>query len=246
MNPKVILFDLGDVVCRFVPERRLELLAAACGTSPQDVREALYGTGLVDLWDQGGATAGRIHETVRSELGFKGGRAELERLWCAAFDPDHEVLRLVRASRPCRTALFTNNDALLLSALPRVMPQVAECFDKLVFSCELGAKSLTRERSSRPFPRCPPTPQTPSSSTTRRRMCRRREGWASREYGSTAQMPLRRHGRPCFPCKRTSCLPVPMTYWHFDVRTHPESMPLRCRITGWRAPEGSPDTPFSS
>ncbi|MFG2484203.1 HAD-IA family hydrolase [Streptomyces virginiae] len=140
MNPKVILFDLGDVVCRFVPERRLELLAAACGTSPQDVREALYGTGLVDLWDQGGATAGRIHETVRSELGFKGGQAELERLWCAAFDPDHEVLRLVRASRPCRTALFTNNDALLLSALPRVMPQVAECFDKLVFSCELGAK----------------------------------------------------------------------------------------------------------
>ncbi|MGW2584231.1 HAD family hydrolase [Streptomyces virginiae] len=140
MNPKVILFDLGDVVCRFVPERRLELLAAACGTSPQDVREALYGTGLVDLWDRGGATAGRIHETVRNELGFKGGRAELERLWCAAFDPDHEVLRLVRASRPCRTALFTNNDALLLSALPRVMPQVAECFDKLVFSCELGAK----------------------------------------------------------------------------------------------------------
>lgn len=136
MNPKVILFDLGDVVCRFVPERRLEILATACGATPQDIRAALYDSGLIGQWDLGNATAGRIHEVVRSRLGFTGGALELERLWCTAFEPDHDVLRLVRASRPCRTALFTNNDALLLRALPGL----AESFDQLIFSCDLGAK----------------------------------------------------------------------------------------------------------
>ncbi|WP_406095225.1 HAD family hydrolase [Streptomyces sp. NBC_01013] len=140
MNPKVILFDLGDVVCHYVPERRLEKLGAACGVSPEDVESALYATGLIDEWDLGNATAGRIHEVVRTELGFTGGLRALQQLWGTAFEPDHDVLRLVNAARPRRTALFSNNDALLLDALPRIMPQVAACFDTLVFSCDLGAK----------------------------------------------------------------------------------------------------------
>ncbi|WP_406451909.1 HAD family phosphatase [Streptomyces sp. NBC_00876] len=140
MNPEVILFDLGDVVCHYVPERRLEKLGAACGVSPGDVESALYATGLIDAWDLGDATAGRIHEVVRTELGFTGGLRALQELWATAFEPDHDVLRLVKAVRPRRTALFSNNDALLLDALPRVMPQVAACFDAWIFSCDLGAK----------------------------------------------------------------------------------------------------------
>ena len=140
MNPKAVLFDLGDVACHYVPERRLEILAAACGKTTQDVHSALYGTGLIDQWDQGNGTAGRIHEVVRSELDFTAGQEELERIWCTAFEPNEEVLRLVQASRPRRTALFTNNDALLREALPRVMPQFAAHFDELIFSCDLGTR----------------------------------------------------------------------------------------------------------
>lgn len=140
MNPELILFDLGDVVCHYVPERRLELLSAACGKTVHDVNSALYGSGLIDQFDQGEWTADRIHEVVRKELGFTAGRKELERIWCTAFEVNNDVLRLVRASRPRRTALFTNNDALLREALPWVMPQVTACFDELVFSCDLGAK----------------------------------------------------------------------------------------------------------
>ncbi len=48
------------------------------------------------------------------------------------------MLQLVDGLRPLRTALLTDNDYLLLDALPRVLPQVESRFDALLFSCKLG------------------------------------------------------------------------------------------------------------
>ncbi|WP_265862164.1 HAD family phosphatase [Streptomyces sp. SKN60] len=139
MRPEVIFFDLGDVVCRFHPERRLGALADACGLGAGEVRHALYESGLVGRWDRGLASAAEIHATLERELGYTGGPAALHELWCTAFEPDDRVLALVDGLRPLRTALLTNNDALLLEALPEVLPQVAARFEPLLFSCMLGA-----------------------------------------------------------------------------------------------------------
>jgi putative hydrolase of the HAD superfamily len=135
----VIFFDLGGVVCRFHPQRRLDALGAACGVSADRAREVLYGSGLVERWDRGLASAAEIHQEVRDRLGYPGSLAELRELWCLAFEPDPEVLQLVDAVRPLRTALLTDNDHLLLDALPTALPQVASRFDTLLFSCTLGA-----------------------------------------------------------------------------------------------------------
>lgn len=138
MRPEVVLFDLADVVCRFLPRRRMDLLAEACGVSAERVERTLYESGRVGRWDRGLGSPADIHRTLREELGYPGDPAALHEVWCSAFEPDERVLAVVDGLRPLRTALLTNNDALVLEALPEVLPQVAARFDPLLFSCRLG------------------------------------------------------------------------------------------------------------
>lgn len=159
MRPEVIFFDLGDVVCRFHPERRLGALADACGLGAGEVRHALYESGLVGRWDRGLASAAEIHATLERELGYADGPAALHELWCSAFEPDDRVLALVDGLRPLRTALLTNNDALLLEALPEVLPQIAARFEPLLFSCVLGATKPDPEAFTRALERVGCSPE---------------------------------------------------------------------------------------
>ncbi|MET9467103.1 HAD family phosphatase [Streptomyces sp. NPDC006544] len=139
MQPKVIFFDLGGVVCRFLPQRRLDALGDACGVSSDQVEGVLYSSGLIRRGELGHASSAEIHRTVVDGLGYPGSFAELRELWCRAFQPDPHVLQVVDRLRPLRTALLTDNDPLLLDALPHVFPEVGSRFDPLLFSCRLGA-----------------------------------------------------------------------------------------------------------
>ncbi len=138
MQPKVIFFDLGGVVCQFLPQRRLDALGEVCGLTANQVESVLYASGLIERWDLGPDSSAEIHRTVTARLGYRGGLATPQELWCRAFEPDPQVLQLVDGLRPLRTALLTDNDYLLLDALPRVLPQVESRFDALLFSCKLG------------------------------------------------------------------------------------------------------------
>ncbi|MFJ7625086.1 HAD family hydrolase [Streptomyces sp. NPDC097595] len=139
MKSRVFLFDLGGVVCRFHRERRLENLGAACGLPAERVDEELYSSGLISAWDGGGASAGDVEGEIRRRLGFTGTSEELRRIWCGAFEPDPEVLAAADLVRAYPTALFTDNDALLLAGLPQELPEVDDRFGALAFSCALGA-----------------------------------------------------------------------------------------------------------
>ncbi|WP_405901016.1 HAD family phosphatase [Streptomyces sp. NBC_00727] len=139
MKPRVFLFDLGGVVCRFHRERRLEHLGEACGVPARRVEEELYAAGLISAWDRGEGSADDVEGEIRRRLGFAGTSDELRRVWCGAFEPDPDVLAAVDLVRAHPTALFTDNDALLRAALPDRLPEVNDRFDVLAFSCALGA-----------------------------------------------------------------------------------------------------------
>ena len=139
MQPKVIFFDLGGVVCRFLPQRRLDALGEVCGMSSDQVKDVLYTSGLIRRWDLGHDSSTEIHRRMTDGLGYQGSLAELQELWCRAFEPDWQVLQLIDGLRPLHTALLTDNDPLLLDALPQVLPEVESRFDSLLFSCRLGA-----------------------------------------------------------------------------------------------------------
>lgn len=139
MKPRVFLFDLGGVVCRFHRERRLEILGEACGLPAERVDAELYSSGLISSWDGGAGSAEEVEGEIRRRLGFSGTSAELRHIWCGAFEPDPDVLAAADLVRSHPTALFTDNDALLLSGLPGQLAEVDERFDALAFSCVLGA-----------------------------------------------------------------------------------------------------------
>ncbi|MGW1126936.1 HAD family hydrolase [Streptomyces sp. NPDC002526] len=144
-KPRVFLFDLGGVVCRFHRERRLERLGAACGLSARRVESELYGAGLIAAWDRGLGSADEVEGEIRRRLGFAGTAEELRRIWCGAFEPDPEVLAAADLVRDRPTALFTDNDALLRAGLPEWLPEVNDRFDVLAFSCVLGATKPSEE-----------------------------------------------------------------------------------------------------
>ncbi|MEW1890480.1 HAD family phosphatase [Streptomyces sp. NPDC085659] len=145
MKPRVFLFDLGGVVCRFHRERRLERLGAVCGLPARRVESELYGAGLIAAWDRGQGSAEEVEGEFRRRLGFAGTAEELRRIWCGAFEPDPEVLAAADLVRDRPTALFTDNDALLRAGLPERLPEVNDRFDVLAFSCALGATKPAEE-----------------------------------------------------------------------------------------------------
>ncbi|MGE0545297.1 MAG: HAD family hydrolase [Dehalococcoidia bacterium] len=139
MPIKTILFDLGNVVCRFVPERRLDLLAVHSGLSPEEVHTRIWTSGFSRDCDLGRYTAAEMFAEAARRLGLTIDYVDFRAAWTSAFEPDHAVLELVDAAADrYRTALLTDNPLLLDEALPILLPDVARRFDPRLFSAALG------------------------------------------------------------------------------------------------------------
>ena len=50
---KIVFFDLGDVVCDFVPDERLEAFTHLTGKSAEDLKRAIWGSGFSSECDEG-------------------------------------------------------------------------------------------------------------------------------------------------------------------------------------------------
>ena len=139
-EPSLVLFDLGGVVCRFVPEVRLRLLASACGRTPAEVHERLWGSGFSRRCDRGEFRGAEMHERGCALLGWAAGYDEFRRAWASAFEPDPDVLALVDAVRRHHaTGLLTDNPFVILDSLRHELREVGQRFDFLGFSCGLGS-----------------------------------------------------------------------------------------------------------
>jgi len=140
MSITTVLFDLGGVVCRFVPERRLALLAADCGLPAAEVHARLWESGFSHECDLGRYSARQMYAEARRRAGLSMDYGGFRSAWTAAFEPDHAVLAIVDAvAGECRTAMLTDNAALLDEALPLLLPEVAGRFEPRLFSYALGA-----------------------------------------------------------------------------------------------------------
>lgn len=141
MSARALLFDLGGVVCRFLPERRLAALAGLSGLESEQIRARLWDSGLDADFDGGKFTAASMVRAVCERLGIDAPYAAIEQAWTAAFEPDPDVLAIVAAGRQRhRTALLTDNGPLLRDAMPRLFPEISRLLDPLLFSCDLRAR----------------------------------------------------------------------------------------------------------
>jgi len=141
-----VLFDLGGVVCRFHPERRLRALAADCGLSEREVRRRIWESGFDRDCDLGRYTADEVYQQTRHRLGLRASDEAFRRMWALAFEPEPAVLALVDLLRSCvHTGLLTDNGPVLRDAMATLFPEISRRFKPLLFSCELRALKPTKE-----------------------------------------------------------------------------------------------------
>jgi putative hydrolase of the HAD superfamily len=134
----LVLFDLGGVVCKFLPERRLRQLSSVSGKPAEQVRELLFESGFSRRCDRGDLSGPEMHQRACELLGWTADYSSFRRAWASAFEPDPSVLALVRAlRRRCRTGLLTDNPLVIKEALGLELGEVGPEFDFLFFSSEL-------------------------------------------------------------------------------------------------------------
>lgn len=138
---RVVLFDLGGVICRFDPAGRLRAMSSATGLPEAWIREEIWESDFDAACERGEHSARDAHRLFCERLGVSLARQELARLYATAFHPDDSVLAVVDALAPGLTrGLLTNNGALLRESLPQLFPELARRFKpNLFFSCDFGA-----------------------------------------------------------------------------------------------------------
>ncbi len=142
MPPRLVLFDLDDVLCRHDLGCRLRALSRLSGKRPRDIRAAVWDSGFEDECDAGGFADPLNY---LSEFGTRIGHPITCIEWIAArresMTPNHEVLELAqRIAERARIAIYTNNGPLLKLHLRELFPEAAAIFADCYCSYELGMK----------------------------------------------------------------------------------------------------------
>lgn len=140
MAISTVLFDLGDVACRFRPERRLAALAAVSPLPAATIQARIWDSGFDADCDRGRYSLDEVVEQIGAMLETRLPYPELQAIWALAWEPNEAVLAVAEAvASRVRTAMLSNNGPILYDALPTRFPTVWQRFDPCLFSCHLGA-----------------------------------------------------------------------------------------------------------
>ena len=129
--PKLLLFDLDDVLVDYRHEVRCQVIASATGLSPQAVHEGLFGSGLETLCDAGEIDLHDYLDALRTDFGwtlpeeiFVQARSEATRV-------RPEMLSLCeQLGNDTAVAVFTNNGHWLFEHLERIAPELRRVFGR--------------------------------------------------------------------------------------------------------------------
>jgi putative hydrolase of the HAD superfamily len=142
MLPRLVIFDMDDVLCAYDLGRRLRLLSRISGQTPRDIRAALWDSDF-----EGEADAGAYPDPAQylAEFGKRLNYPISEAEWLAArrgsMEPFPEVLDLARRiGRLAELALYTNNGPLVKHRLEALFPEAAAIFLNRFCSYEFGTK----------------------------------------------------------------------------------------------------------
>jgi glucose-1-phosphatase len=142
MAPRLVIFDMDDVLCAYDLGRRLRALSRLSGQTPRDIRAAVWDSGFEGESDAGAYPdpAHYLAEFGR-RLGYPISRAEWIAARREAMDPDPQVLALARSiGQTARLALYTNNGPVVKAHLDELFPEAAEIFDLRFCSFEFASK----------------------------------------------------------------------------------------------------------
>ena len=92
---RAVVFDLGNVVCEFDPDRRLEALADCTALDRRRLHEAIWASGLDRRAEAGELSTVDAERLLLDALDNRVDGATLRRAWSTAFAADREVCDVV-------------------------------------------------------------------------------------------------------------------------------------------------------
>ncbi len=142
MPPRLVIFDMDDVLCHYDLGRRLRALSQISGKMPRDIRAAVWDSGFEDDADSGGYPDA---DTYLAEFSYRIGHPLTRQQWIAArresMIPSHDVLQLAESiGKVARLAIYTNNGPIVKNSLDELFPEAAAIFKERYCSYEFGTK----------------------------------------------------------------------------------------------------------
>ena len=142
MPPRLVIFDMDDVLCHYDLGRRLRALSQISGKTPRDIRAAIWDSGFEDDADSGGYPDANVY---LAEFSYRIGHPVTRQQWIAArresMIPSSDVLALAEAiGKFSRLAIYTNNGPIVKSSLDELFPEAAAIFKERYCSYEFGTK----------------------------------------------------------------------------------------------------------
>lgn len=142
VRPKLVIFDMDDVLCHYDLGRRLRFLAGLAGTTARDVRAAIWDSGFEDAADAGGYPDA---DDYLHEFGVRLGYVISLEEWIAArreaMIAKQDVIALARTLSECvPIAIYTNNGPIVKHHLEVLFPEAAEVFPRRFCSYEFATK----------------------------------------------------------------------------------------------------------
>ena len=135
----MVFFDLGDVVCDFVPSERLDALGGITGKVITELQRELWDSGFSSACDEGKHTADEMYAKIRAVCGEQLSEIEIRNTWSKAFRLNRDVLAVAQnVAQVTQVGLLTNNAPILRDALSESLPEIDALFDPILFSYEFG------------------------------------------------------------------------------------------------------------
>ena len=142
MPPRLVIFDMDDVLCHYDLGRRLRALSQLSGKTPRDIRAAIWDSGFEDDADSGGYPDADVY---LAEFSYRIGHTITRQQWISArrdsMIPSDDVLALAKSiGKTARIAIYTNNGPIVKDSLDDLFPEAAAIFRERYCSYEFGTK----------------------------------------------------------------------------------------------------------
>lgn len=135
----LLIVDVHDVIYRYDPSRRIELLADLTHTTPGAVRIAVFESGLEDRSDAGELAADEYLDAVGERLGRSVDVDSWVRSFTGALVPMTDTIRLMRDVRPLIDVVALSNNGLIVKEQARQLFPILDQLDvELFVSAEFG------------------------------------------------------------------------------------------------------------
>jgi glucose-1-phosphatase len=136
-----IIFDLGNVIVPFDPNRRIVEFEAHCAYSATEVSERIASSGLAQRFEVGEVSAEEFFQGMGRTLNLQVNYPEFCRIWSSIFLPGTLIpARLLEAlHRRYRLLMLSDTDPIHFSTLLDRYP-IFHHFDSRILSFEVGAR----------------------------------------------------------------------------------------------------------